>query len=746
MRVIGKFLTKLVTGVLATGLLLSCRDERRGDQRAEVPGNQVTTDPPANRAEELAQVQAQLDAVAGLDAASFAQRYAVPFSTSLGYDPLAAKGLELVDRSTLSPSAAERSALARDGFVISGTKQFPSFVYGYQTIYQADLPVYISADSILFAVHKSYDAILESIERASLRPAMLEMVKGMRTALAAGAASKLSLEARKDADVYLAVGLSLLEGSFRPTVVGGDAALAKDLFEGARASDGTASKTLFGTAREIDFSQFRPRGHYAGRADLETYFRATMWFGRIDFRILETLPNHTQVFRRNQLEAAYVLRALMEPATLARWARIDAVVGAFVGEPDNMTVPQLDALLVDLGLSEASALATLPDSVIAQAMQTGAYGAQRISSHIMQNGLGSGTMPLSSTFLLLGQRYVVDSHVFSNVVYDRAGRGEVQRMMPNPLDVGFAALANDQAGLLLASELTAYAYAPDLASMRVLVDAHPPTFWEENLYNGWLSMIRSLSPTKDVANPPAAGLPRVAGTEAWGRRLLSAQLASWAELRHDTVLYAKQSYTGGSTCEYPDAYVEPYPELFAKLGAYAARAETVITEARLPAAQNDLARNHFRNVRTVAATLEAMAKNQRAGSLHTPEQMEFVNRMVFSDMCGSLSFDGWYAKLFFHPSAAPKFDPTIADVHTQPTSVAGAEVGRVLHVGTGMPRTMIVTVDGCSGPRAYVGLASSYHERITDDYLRLDDQTWAHDVQSGANVADVPWMSSLVVR
>ena len=41
----------------------------------------------------------------------------------------------------------------------------------------------------------------------------------------------------------------------------------------------------------------------------------------------------------------------------------------------------------------------------------------------MVNGLAEGTLPLSRSFLLLGQRYVVDSHVFSNVVYDRVQRG-----------------------------------------------------------------------------------------------------------------------------------------------------------------------------------------------------------------------------------------------------------------------------------------------------------------------------------
>ncbi|MCB9248138.1 MAG: DUF3160 domain-containing protein [Ignavibacteriales bacterium] len=43
---------------------------------------------------------------------------------------------------------------------------------------------------------------------------------------------------------------------------------------------------------------------------------------------------------------------------------------------------------------------------------------------------------------------------------------------------------------------------------------------------------------------------------------MNSQLASWTELRHDNLLYAKQSYTGGVTCSYPFSYVEPIPAIF----------------------------------------------------------------------------------------------------------------------------------------------------------------------------------------
>ena len=709
------------------------------------PGTKVAPAISSARQAELAEVQSKLAEVKDLDATGFAAKYAVPFSTGLGYEPLKAEGYSLIKASPLAPNPGEEARLAANGFVITDRLRAPSFIYGYENVYSADLPVYVSADSILYAVHRSFDQILKSVEQTALLPALQQLVDGMRGALQGGAANDLSIDARRDLDVYLAVAASLLSGTSVAPVAGGDAATVKSLVDKAIAASGSDRITLFGTGRDVDFSQFTPRGHYTDSLELTRYFRATMWFGRTDLRLVETLPDGSQVFRRRQLEGAYAMRATMTGDTLSAWKTLDDVIGGFVGEHDNMTVAQLDSLLADLHLARAADLAGLSDAAIAQAIVAGAYGRQRIASDLLENGTGK-TLPLSSTFLLLGQRYTVDSHVFANVVWDRVAHGTApHRLMPNPLDVAFGALGNNQAGQLLGTELQTYAYAPDLASMRVLVDAHPAEYWDSSLYTEWLGMQRALSPTADVANPNAVGMPKVTGTEPWGRRILSTQLASWAELRHDTVLYAKQSYTGGNSCVYPDAYVEPYPELFARLGAFAAKGAALTSG--LPAPQYGPSYGaYFEQLRTVAATLESMAKNQRTGAPHTTEQMAFINQLTFSNGCGSLaSFDGWYAKLFFSPQDAIETDPTIADVHTQPYDDAGNEVGNVLHVGTTAPRLMLVTVESCSGARAYAGYASSYHEKITGQYVRLTDEDWSKDLWTNPP-PEVPWFSDLVLH
>jgi hypothetical protein len=124
--------------------------------------------------------------------------------------------------------------------------------------------------------------------------------------------------------------------------------------------------------------------------------------------------------------------------------------------------------------------------------------------------------------------------------------------------------------------------------------------------------------------------------------------------------------------------------------------------------------------------------------------MAFINDAVTIELiCGGGRADGWYPGLVFGNPL--DFDPTIADVHTQPTDEGGNPVGRVLHVGTGLVRAMVVTANTCTGPRAYAGLASSYFERVTEQYDRLTDERWKDELNQ-ATPPDVPWMTDIVAR
>jgi hypothetical protein len=409
-----------------------------------------------------------------------------------------------------------------------------------------------------------------------------------------------------------------------------------------------------------------------------------------------------------------------------------------------MIVPEVDRLVAALGGPEAARGAS--DETVMRAIHQGGFGQQRIASYLMGNHTNR-PIPLNRSFLLMGQRYVVDSHVLSNVVYDRVGK----RMMPTTLDAAFGALGNNQA-LALIPDLGDWPELPGaLARVRTLVDSNEPAFWESSFYNLWLSSLRALSPGAREL-PVGAKVPAVASTEAWGRRILNTQLASWAELRHDTLLYAKQSYSGVPMCEFPDAYVDPYPEAFAAIRKYAEQGTRIskLAQGRSPELAASIDR-YFEALRSASSILEQIATRELAGQELTAEHLAFINDIVRVDHqnAGCTTIDipnGWLAKLYYTASSSIEFSPTIADVHTQPADESGNPVGRVLHVGTGYPRLMVVTVDSCGGgPRAYAGVVFAYHEQVTEKFDRINDQEWAVRFRGdGKRPADVPWLSGLM--
>src|SRR5262249_13264285 len=158
--------------------------------------------------------------------------------------------------------------------------------------------------------------------------------------------------------------------------------------------------------------------------------------------------------------------------------------------------------------------------------------------------------------------FVLDSWVTAKTVYDDVlwNREKVPHRIPSCLDVAFAVLGNDQVVPLLTERMTnkdgrrfrdGLNYQHNLAATAEVIDEQNASSWDENLYMHWLGTLRELSaPTTD------AKYPEVMRTKAWAMRTLNSQLGSWSQLRHDTILYAKQSYTATTLCYYPAGFVE----------------------------------------------------------------------------------------------------------------------------------------------------------------------------------------------
>jgi len=254
----------LVLGIV-TVILASCGESTSSWPAKDAAdkftgGDAVAISPSVTARQELATLQAAV-AAGPKTAADLLASHSVTFATTIPYSPDQALSLSTIQSSGLALSDVELSVLRDHGFVISDSKVFSSFTSGYISLYAAHLPLFVSADSVLYAIHRSYDQILEELETSILRVELAALLDSMRAQLGATSITDWGA-ARADADLYLAVAKSLLEDGPVAGVAGGEGSQITSLCNRAIAANGTGLVNLFGVAREIDFSQFAPRGHY----------------------------------------------------------------------------------------------------------------------------------------------------------------------------------------------------------------------------------------------------------------------------------------------------------------------------------------------------------------------------------------------------------------------------------------------------------------------------------------------------
>jgi hypothetical protein len=332
---------------------------------------------------------------------------------------------------------------------------------------------------------------------------------------------------------------------------------------------------------------------------------------------------------------------------------------------------------------------------------------------------------------LFGQRFIVDSYISGEVVYDKItynGKKE-RRMLPSTLDILFA-LGNNASAQLLQSELDEHHYSSNLSALRYLIDSYGSDFWETSIYNLWLNSIRSLNPPTD-----RSGFPKFMQTAAWWQEKMNTQLASWAELRHDNILYGKAPYSDGISCSYPCSYVEPIPSLYISMRDLALIAKEKISALTLSGstffnAYQSLITNYLNNLYWINNDLAAVAQKELDSTSLNDNEKSFLQNMLYknSPECNP-EYGGWYTYLYYHYSwntgeFYTKKD-IVADVHTAPTNEYGDPVGWVLHAGTGKVNMGIFTIPNSEGQLvAYLGPVSSYYEYTTTNFKRLTDDEW----------------------
>ena len=647
----------------------------------------------------------------------------------------------------------EKSLVENHGFMVSERLKKISFGESFLEIFHQDFPVFVSTDAILHAFHISYDRILTDMEVGLLQDRLIELLWDLRNSIGQlhntyGGNPEMH-PMLTDVDLYVTVPLLLLEENATPYYPENQV-IIESVLDWIYAEQGGIPATLFSTTcRVMDWSQFKPRGHYVYDPlkpyNLEGYFRAMMWLGRIELYLIapdsESIQCPTQTFQDVQRQAidAFLIDELYDIAnTYSIYEEMEHILKFFVGESDNVTLDNLDSLKQAISMNDPTELLDSLRMVEFQdTLANQAFAYQLILSQILySNPMSPDSIRPASAFLMFGQRFVIDSYVTATVVFDRIlyYGNKICRLFPSTLDVLFS-LGNDASAQLLVNELNAFHYSQNLAALRYLIDHYDSEFWGSSIYNYWLNSIRKLNPPEDRNN-----LPTFMQTAAFWQQKMNTQLNSWTELRHDNLLYAKQSYTGGWVCSFPYSYIEPFSELYSNLNNLSEEAYDYFSTLTFsdPVRKNQII-EYFDHFGKIADTLKIISEKELNGTQFTNQEKLFLQRMIYDGPgCGDTAYFGWYPNLFYNDlfpyyDGLMESDYIVADIHTTPTDCGGGMIGAISHVGTGnINLGLFVTENQYGELTAFIGPVTSYYEYRTMNFLRLTDDEWASNYLQSA--------------
>jgi hypothetical protein len=646
----------------------------------------------------------------------------------------------------LQLSSKEIAVLRSTGVVGVSHEQHHSMGSAYYAIYTSDLPVLITTDSILHAWHRSFDELLAQIETEVLVAQMRRILQQNLVSLKAWSLPEELAPTSREVQILLGTALALLhpkqevDNSIDNVAKGQIRSILKEI-----KAEKVSETELHGTPRTIDFSQFKPRGHYNHSETLQAYFRAMMWLGRADTGLALAIFDEGKQQWKTQANAiksaSLVALLLRRSGTDTSLQTMDDFLRFVIGKSDNLAPQTWSHILHELGVNSPNDLLshevmTKLEQVILQNEES----QQAIrSQHVSVPPWLKTEAHTPRIFHFFGQRFLPDSYILSRLVYDSIVHdGEkVERMLPSGLDV-MAALGNDRALEYLSSELNEFPYSAHLLAARKTMEVLDGEEGKSSIYNQWLATLKSLS---GVHQTPGE-VPTVMRQAAWADKMLQTQLGSWAELRHDSVLYGKQSYTATPACEYPKGFVEPFPVFYRQMHdmatqlGYAVEAISSWPDANV---EIDEPVRFLQQFAKHMAFLKRLAQMELKQVPFAAKDIDFLKKTIDirGQGSGPPTYDGWYSQLFYRAAPAD-WKPEIADVHTY---IDTAGKLHILHAATGDVNFIVVALDNGDDKTVYVGPIYRYYEFV--EPVRLDDETWRNRLEENRNVPARPkWLDT----
>lgn len=447
------------------------------------------------------------------------------------------------------------------------------------------------------------------------------------------------------------------------------------------------------------------------------------WLGQASF-LAETKINPEKVVNdtRRALIITYLLT--VKPQLMTMWNRLYEPNLMFVGGADDLHV--LDYRRLMSGIYKAKTVEEL-------------YDVQKLERFITL--LKNEKPPLIApqdlrSFRFMPQRYTPDSYIHQNLVYDAVGNGENPRLLPCGLDI-MAVLGSERAYEILDTVLgeTRYErYGTQVKTMREKFSRVSYNEWWQNIYWGWLYTLMGLLPDFSESYPPFMR------NTAWKDKSLSTALASWTELRHDTILYVKQTAAeageGGEgwspVIPEPKGYVEANPEFFRRLNKLIAVSYGGLEEKNMLSQE---VAGKTKKFREIVARLETISEKEISRTALTDDEYAFI-RNFGSEL--------EYLTIFFNEgesnySISEREVSLIADVATDRLN------NRILHEAVGKVREMDVIVPIEDKNQITRGGVFTYYEFV-EKGKRLNDDDWKLMLKEGKAPQLPVWTNSFIAK
>ena len=616
--------------------------------------------------------------------------------------------------------------LGEDGFAIVPARHNQLFEVYEENDYR-EFPNFVTTDLYLQLYHLYIDCMLRELEEKHLLQLMTDFSHDMFYAMNrmegwAGGDELVRQTALKNAAYYI-IAYKLFTGETIGT--NEQRAIADPEVELCLAAEDNHS-SFMQDYKEISFgySLFRPRGHYTRSEKLQRYFRGMMWLQTANFG----LNNKDEVLAA--VMQTYALKN--DEKLIKKYETLNNLITFLMGKPDNLTIMQVKKEVEQLNMQMEDLLHN--DQAIAQLTaklnqignkQTRIRPKYEKTSHNKIN--------------IMPQRYQPDAEVLQEMVdYDNK---PTLRATPKGLDF-FAAMQVSAAEKILIEEGQKWkGFAPMLEKMKGRM---MQINWNETIATQWMSTLRSL-----CDRDPQLNLPYFMVTSEWNLKDLNAMLASWAELKHDAILYAKQpagAECGGGGPPEPvvKGYVEP------NIGFWKKAISLLDNTARLLKEENMLTEkisNATERIREEAQFLLNVSEKELAGKELTEEeydQLQYIGAAFENISLDLVREPDQYLMGWSDVQGADKKVALVADVYT--ANADNNPEKSILFEAVGDADEIYVVVE--IGGYLYLtrGAVLSYREFIQPiDMPRLTDEEWQEQLEKNPRKGVPEWMKRIIV-